>query len=47
MKADRNSSPLASSMMAPALLQIQNEFEGTSSMVMNFAISIYVSTLLD
>jgi hypothetical protein len=30
-------------MMAPALLQIENEFQGTSSMVMNFAVSIYVS----
>jgi hypothetical protein len=28
--------------MAPALLQIENEFK-SSSMVMNFAVSIYVS----
>lgn len=32
--------------MAPALLQIQNEFEGVSSMVMNFAVSIYVCSLV-
>jgi hypothetical protein len=33
--------------MSPALLQIQDEFEGTSSMVMNFAVSIYVSLLVE
>ncbi|KAJ5971517.1 uncharacterized protein N7479_001435 [Penicillium vulpinum] len=38
----RFTTPLASSMMAPALLQIENEFEGTSSMLMNFAVSIYI-----
>ncbi|KAJ5788790.1 MFS general substrate transporter [Penicillium paradoxum] len=38
----RFTTPLASSMMAPALLQIEAEFEGTSSMVMNFALSIYI-----
>ncbi|KAJ6089521.1 hypothetical protein N7467_004737 [Penicillium canescens] len=37
----RFTTPLASSMMAPALLQIENEFR-SSSMVMNFAVSIYI-----
>ncbi|KAJ5297824.1 hypothetical protein PENANT_c012G07147 [Penicillium antarcticum] len=37
----RFTTPLASSMMAPALLQIENEFK-SSSMMMNFAVSIYI-----
>lgn len=37
--------PLASSMMAPALLQIGDEFSGTSEMLITFSVSIYVSIL--
>ena len=33
-------------MMAPALLQIEDEFSSASSMVITFSVSIYVSTHL-
>lgn len=32
-------------MMAPALLQIGDEFSGTSEMLITFTVSIYVSIL--
>lgn len=38
----RFTTPLASSMMAPALLQIKDEFSDTSQMLITFSVSIYV-----
>ncbi|PLN79778.1 MFS general substrate transporter [Aspergillus taichungensis] len=38
----RFTTPLASSMMAPALLQIEDEFSSASSMVITFSVSIYI-----
>ncbi|KAJ5084177.1 hypothetical protein NUU61_008756 [Penicillium alfredii] len=38
----RFTTPLASSMMAPTMLQIEKEFAGTSPMLINFTVSIYI-----
>lgn len=42
----RFTTPLASSMMAPALLQIKDEFSDTSQMLITFSVSIYVCLFL-